>query len=147
VPASELMAIPHVNLHMSMLPHCRGAHPLFHAVRLGLPVGCTVHWMDVEIDTGAIIAQQLLAPAGAETMRELYDRAEELLFELLRLAWPEILALKPGRRQVGPATFHRASELPDLGPKGWGLTVDEVRAMGGLPPMAEDEGFVSGANL
>lgn len=57
-----------LNLHPSLLPAYRGPAPLFWQFRDGLAtVGVSLHWMDEQLDTGDIAAQQPLAlPAGVD---------------------------------------------------------------------------------
>ncbi|MEZ4833421.1 MAG: formyltransferase family protein [Caldilineaceae bacterium] len=66
LPCGSAYAAPHgfLNLHPSLLPHYRGPDPIFWQLRDGVePMGVTVHWMDVGVDTGDIAAQ---APVALE---------------------------------------------------------------------------------
>lgn len=96
IPAS-ILAIPthgFVNLHPSLLPAYRGPAPLFWQLRHGLRhSGVTVHWMDSEFDTGAIVAQEALSlPEGAsgDEIDALYADIGATLLDKV------ILALKQG---------------------------------------------------
>jgi len=47
-----------LNVHPSCLPRLRGAHPLNGALLINEPfIGASVHFMDEEFDTGALLAQ------------------------------------------------------------------------------------------
>ena len=47
-----------INSHPSLLPHFPGAHAVRDALAAGVAqTGCTIHWIDSGVDTGAIIAQ------------------------------------------------------------------------------------------
>ena len=47
-----------INIHPSLLPSFKGLGSIEHAYRLGVKItGCTIHWVNTEIDGGKIIAQ------------------------------------------------------------------------------------------
>ena len=61
VPARVLALAPSVGVHPSLLPRHRGPDPNFWAIDAGDEVtGVTAHRLDVEYDTGAILAQRTL---------------------------------------------------------------------------------------
>ncbi len=129
IPRDVLEAMPCANLHPSLLPFGRGAHPLFWALAMGAPLGVTLHWMDEGIDEGAIIGQALLSHWTLDnTMAEIYDKAERAAAQLLRNCWRELLRFEPGCGQdLSRFTFgqvdqlrHRAAELPAwVEERGW----------------------------
>lgn len=69
----DIFSIPKhgaVNLHPSLLPHYRGAHPIFWMhVNFDLNGGSTLHYIDEGIDTGQVIEQSsfLIEPGMTET--------------------------------------------------------------------------------
>jgi methionyl-tRNA formyltransferase len=89
---TELLRLPRqgcINLHCSLLPHYRGLLPSFWVLYHGEPAsGATVHFMDAEIDNGALIKQAHVPLNGARSMDRVLDltkkRGGELMVEALR---------------------------------------------------------------
>ena len=101
-----------VNLHPALLPYNRGAHPNIWSIVERTPAGATLHWMEVGVDTGDIIAQAETAVAAQDTGETLYHRLERVALDLLRETWPLIAAGRaPRRRQEGAGTSHRVQDL------------------------------------
>ncbi len=73
-----------VNIHPSLLPKFRGIEAWKQALAVGETVtGCTVHYVDAEIDRGAIIAQRevpILADDSPESLHTRIQLAERELF-------------------------------------------------------------------
>lgn len=61
LPITELKKIKknsrYINIHTSLLPDCKGRHPVNAALLFGRRHGVTCHYMDDGIDTGDIIEQ------------------------------------------------------------------------------------------
>lgn len=100
--------------HPSLLPRWRGPDPYFHAIRAGDPVtGVTLHRLDAELDTGAIVER---VPVAIDPGWHAWDLARALdgpALALLvrcatRLAAGEVLPGRPQRAR--PAT---AAPRPD----------------------------------
>lgn len=74
----HLLAIPHIgsiNLHASLLPKYRGAAPIHHAVISGESIsGCTVFFLDEQVDTGRIVSQCEIPIGPNETMGMVYTK-------------------------------------------------------------------------
>lgn len=105
---------PIINLHISLLPWNRGAHPNFWAFYDGSPHGVTIHLIDSGIDTGAIIAQKEVSFFDNEdTFEKTYYR---LIAEMVGLFSEKISQILEGSfsttSQPLGGSFHRASELP-----------------------------------
>lgn len=89
---AELLRLPRlgcVNLHCSLLPHYRGLLPSFWVLYHGEPrSGATVHFMDAEIDNGALLRQAEVPLDGARSMDQVLAltkrRGGELMVEALR---------------------------------------------------------------
>jgi phosphoribosylglycinamide formyltransferase-1 len=79
-----------LNTHPALLPAFPGAHGIRDALEYGVQVtGCTVHFVDEGVDTGAIIAQRAVAVEIGETIETLTRRIQA---EEHRL-YPEIVNL------------------------------------------------------
>jgi len=106
-----------INLHISLLPWCRGAHPLFWSVVENRPLGITIHLIDEGLDTGALLVQKELASElemSKETFRTAYQFLSTSIENLFQCNWA---ALRAGSvtslAQQGRGSIHRASELTD----------------------------------
>jgi phosphoribosylglycinamide formyltransferase-1 len=84
-----------VNIHPSLLPSFPGLHAPRQALRHGVKVtGCTVHFVDENVDTGPIIAQAALAVRDTDDEASLHARIQLLEWRL----YPAVLqALAQGR--------------------------------------------------
>ena len=86
-----------VNTHPALLPNFPGAHAVRDALAAGASkTGTTVHWVDAGVDTGEIIAQQVVEIAAGDTEASLHERikiAERgLIVEVLRELLPRVKA-------------------------------------------------------
>ncbi|XP_076283145.1 trifunctional purine biosynthetic protein adenosine-3 Gart [Lasioglossum baleicum] len=75
-----------INVHPSLLPSFKGANAHKDALAAGVRVsGCTVHFVEVDIDSGAIIEQAtvpVLPNDTVETLQERVKTAEHRIFPL-----------------------------------------------------------------
>jgi len=118
LPAKILNRYPAINLHMSYLPHCRGAHPIVWAALSGEPMGVTMHWMTPALDRGEIIAQDLVEVSEGRTLAEAYYLHLEAMFKMFTREWPGIA--------IG--SMHGKSELDTLTLRdGWDTTIRDLR--------------------
>ena len=82
-----------INLHTSPLPRYGGFNQFYWAIRNGDErYGVTLHKMELEFDTGDIIAQRMFKIHHSETARHLYEKAHQEAAEMFRAALPSILA-------------------------------------------------------
>jgi len=73
-----------VNLHASLLPKYRGAAPIHWAVMNGeKETGCTVFFLDRNVDTGAIINRRKTGIGLNETTGDVYKRLKKMGSDLL----------------------------------------------------------------
>lgn len=80
----ELPKIGSINLHASLLPKYRGAAPIHWAVINGeKETGCTVFFLDENIDTGNIISQVQTSISPDETTGDIYNRLKTLGADLI----------------------------------------------------------------
>lgn len=68
-----------VNSHPGLLPECRGSASVAWSIYFDIPIGCTVHFIDHSIDTGAIIKKQVIPVHRGDTY-------EKLCYETIFLA-------------------------------------------------------------
>lgn len=102
-----------VNTHPGFLPFNRGKHPYFWSIVDQTPFGVTLHYVDKDIDSGAIIAQKEIPVEWEDTGESLYLLSRELILELFREYFPQI---KEGTAPTLPksaenGTFHYGKEL------------------------------------
>ena len=87
-----------INIHASLLPRWRGAAPIHRAIEAGdTETGITIMQMDQGLDTGPMLAMQMLPIADDDTTGTLHDRLATLggnmIVETIRA-----LAAQPGLR-------------------------------------------------
>lgn len=87
----EIPKIGSVNLHASLLPKYRGAAPIHWAVMNGEDkTGCTIFFLDEQVDTGKIIKQKDIPIGDNETTGDVYSRLMEIGSSVLLDAINEI---------------------------------------------------------
>lgn len=64
-----------VNIHPSLLPAFAGANGIADAFAYGVKVsGVTIHWVDAGMDTGQIIAQEMVRLSDSDTLGTFSDK-------------------------------------------------------------------------
>ena len=126
---SGLLAI---NLHTSLLPFNRGAHPILWSVLEGTPLGVTIHQIDEGLDTGPIIVQkQLSSPEPESSLRQIHESANQELVELFYTNWSNIVTKNySAHKQQGLGTFHRSAQAKGflaILENSWDTTIGEAR--------------------
>ena len=82
-----------INMHPSLLPAFRGLNTHARAIAAGAKEhGCTVHFVEPELDSGPIIAQARLAMISGESQQALADRVLALEHELYPKALAQVAA-------------------------------------------------------
>jgi len=96
-----------INIHPSLLPSFPGLEAWRQALEYGVKVtGCTVHFVDQGIDSGAIIAQQVVPVLDNDTPATLHARIQAAEWELYPRAIEEVALCRvkvQGRRCFRPA--------------------------------------------
>jgi phosphoribosylglycinamide formyltransferase-1 len=73
-----------INLHPSLLPAFPGPRPVRDALRHGVRVtGTTVHFIDYEVDHGAILLQEAVRIEAGDTEEALHERIKAVEHRLL----------------------------------------------------------------
>lgn len=115
----EVLALPPygcLNLHPSLLPRWRGPSPVAATILAGdRETGVTLIRMDAGMDSGPILAQEVLPLSGQERQGELSARLAEMGAELLRRTLPAWLAgeIVPQPQEENRATYCRPLRKED----------------------------------
>lgn len=84
----DIISLPRygcINVHPSMLPTYRGVSPTFWALANQEKThGCTLHYIDATIDTGAIIAQETVPIHEIKSEHELYMHCSVATVRLIK---------------------------------------------------------------
>lgn len=119
-----------INLHISLLPWNRGADPNLWSFLENTPKGVTIHFLDVGVDTGAILVQEEVDFSASETLKSSYDRLGEKIEALLKKTWPDIRSGKLlGKKQKDGGSAHRLKDKEaflHLLHKGWDTPVEDL---------------------
>jgi len=115
----ELLEIPALNAHLSLLPRHRGFDPLFWTYYCAdEQTGVTIHVLDAGCDTGDIVVQRAVPLPRAKPSREMYFELADIAAELLvqALTDPTRIAQDESRATADPPA-PRGSVRVDYG--GW----------------------------
>ena len=109
----KLLRLGCLNLHPSLLPYNRGAHPNVWSIIEQTPAGVTLHYIDEGVDTGDIVAQREVIVEPVDTGATLYGKLQDEAFRLFVDSWPLFKAGKLPRNSQDPrrATVHRVKDL------------------------------------
>ncbi len=121
-----------INVHPALLPSFKGAHGARDALDYGVKLsGCTVHFVNEDIDSGAIIAQAAIPIYEGESSHDLQKRIQSLEYRI----FPQVIQWFAQKRIVKEHSFVRL--LPSTNSKAKILE----NAEGGLfnPPL--EQGF------
>jgi UDP-2,4-diacetamido-2,4,6-trideoxy-beta-L-altropyranose hydrolase len=128
----DIFAIPPrgaINLHSSLLPWNRGAHPNVWSFLEGTPKGVTIHYIDEGIDTGDILLQkEVVLEADRETLKSSYLKLHQEMQQLFKDHWEQLKSgFIPPRPQSGDGTLHYLRDSEQFAPliqeKGWDTPV------------------------
>ena len=86
----SLFPCPIINVHPSLLPKYKGLHAVEQAIESGDKVtGCTVHYVNEELDGGQIIKQAEVPIFETDTVEQLTKRIQQEEYRIL----PEVINL------------------------------------------------------
>jgi len=127
-----------INLHISLLPFCRGAHPVFWSIVERQPLGVTIHQLDEGLDTGNILFQ-LVTPLSLEhdeSFASLYCKQRHAIEQLFSHTWKYLRTAEcAGWRQQGIPSEHRARQLNNwlyLMPDQWDTPIADFCEKAGI---------------
>ena len=126
-----------LNIHAARLPWGRGIGTTLFSALLGYPLGVSIHYIDVGLDTGDIIAETDVAASRSDTLRTIYSTmlevANQLFDSTLRLLMAG-RAYRSEQPEVLPNTFARNradfEEVLKVCPLGYDTPLFEVAALG-----------------
>lgn len=109
----EATACGFINIHLGLLPYNRGAFPNVWSIIDGTPAGVTIHDVDAEIDTGAIISQREVPVQPVDTGETLYRKLERAAVALFEESWPLIRSGEAPRvpQDRDEGTRHRVRDV------------------------------------
>jgi methionyl-tRNA formyltransferase len=102
-----------LNLHPSLLPHCRGKDPNFWAIVEGRPFGVSIHHVERQIDAGDVAFSRVIPYSWTDTGETLYRRAQHEVIALFRDVYPLMVAgnIPKHPQAISEGSFHFRSEL------------------------------------
>lgn len=139
-----------LNVHPSLLPRWRGAEPVAHAILAGdTETGVTLMEGTAELDAGAIVSQERVEIAPAETTGELETRLADLGARMLER---DLLSYLHGEIQAREQDTSQVTWAPKLDPKAGELDFERpaeelVRIVRAFTPDPGAYTFFRGARL
>jgi len=129
-----------INLHNSLLPFNKGAHPNFWSWWDKTPKGVSIHKMTDSLDGGQVLCRHIVAEFDfrpTKTLKSTYDDLMVAASGLFKRNWIRILSndIVPPAAYEHVGTYHRVKDLDPffrLLPRGWDTDVTHVEDMGDL---------------
>lgn len=105
-----------LNLHPAYLPYNKGQYPNVWSIVEGNPSGTTLHYIDSGIDTGDIVAQELVPTDLLDTGESLYYKLERASLDLFKRTWPAVRSgtLERVPQVPGEGTYHRTEDVEQI---------------------------------
>lgn len=122
-----------INLHISLLPWNRGAHPNLWSFLEGTPRGVTIHLIDAGIDTGDILIQkEVYIDEANETLSSSYNILHTEIQKLFISNWNKIKSFQfASKPQSSGGCIHYIKDFDKikhiLGHEGWGIRILELK--------------------
>ena len=112
----ELAKTDFCNLHPSLLPMGRGAHPIPWSVIDSLKQGVSIHRLAEGLDQGDIFIQKEINTDIGMNSGEIYEVALDELHQMFIKFFPNWISnnKKPIKQDLNGSTFHFSTELEDL---------------------------------
>lgn len=100
-----------INLHPSLLPNLKGAHPINGAILFSQPTGATCHLMDDKVDHGAIISQIPINQSLKINLKLLYQMCFLAELEAFKKALKKNFIPSPSlKHEQSESYFYRTRE-------------------------------------
>lgn len=122
-----------INLHISLLPWNRGAHPNLWSFLEGTPKGVTIHLIDEGIDTGDILLQkEVHIDEAKETLSSSYKILNKEIQKLFISNWNKIKNLQIVKKpQPSGGSIHYIKDFekikPILGIDEWDIQIIDLK--------------------
>lgn len=122
-----------INLHISLLPYNRGAHPNVWSFLEDTPKGVSIHLIDKGLDTGDILVQkEIKFDADRDTLVSTYESLHQEIQELFKSNWSKIKKQQiKSKKQPNRGSTHATKEFDKirhiLGKKGWNISIRELK--------------------
>jgi len=128
-----------INLHISLWPYARGAHPNFWSIAENAPTGVTIHLMDDGLDTGNILFQkEVYIDHNKHSFATSHKLLRLEIERLFKLNWRYIRRSEcSGWRQQGNASYHRSTDIErwnDCLPSGWDTSISIFKQLAKRKP-------------
>ena len=107
--------IDFINLHMSYLPHNRGAHPNFWSFYKNSPKGVSIHLMDKKIDKGNLILRKrvFFKNINKQTFKSTYNILFKKIESLFIKSFSKIISKRYKIIKTSEkGSFHKRRDLP-----------------------------------
>lgn len=131
-----------INIHPALLPAFPGTNAMGKALKAGVKVtGVTVHWVDEEVDSGPIIAQEPVRIGAQETLQSLAEKIHAVEHRLYPRVIEQLLLGVQGAER--PRALLSVSDKTGLAEFAKGLAeLDwEVIASGGTAKLLQAQGI------
>lgn len=124
-----------INLHISLLPWNRSAHPNLWSILENTPKGVTIHLIDVGLDTGDILLQkEVFIDETQETLRSSYNILHMEIQSIFMSNWDEMknFRIEPVS-QKGEGSIHYVKDFNKiqflLGDEGWDIPILKMKRL------------------
>ena len=122
-----------INLHISLLPWNRGAHPNLWSFLDSTPKGVTIHLIDEHIDTGNILVQkEVIFDEKNEALVSSYQKLHKEIQEMFMDNWDGIKNFKiTPRPQPAGGSIHYIRDFEKIKSlieaDGWDISICELK--------------------
>ena len=122
-----------VNLHGAFLPWNRGCHPNLWSFIEGTPKGGSVHFIDENVDQGALIMRREIEVFPEDTLATTYSRVKSLMEDMFIELWPSIRSgdVQTQLLEAHMGTYHSRNDISKvahlLEKSGWNTRIADLK--------------------